>query len=293
MTIQEVLRDRGVEFAQAGEHHHARQGWIAIRTCPFCSSPNYHLGYNLSRGYFNCWKCRGHGVIRTLLQLGVPYAVASTFFKGRELLPRELARERIKLVEPAGRGDLLKQHLDYLRGRGFQDPEQLARTWELEGIGRLGGTLSWRIYIPIVHRDHRVSWTTRAVGDAVPASQRYLSARPEEESKNHKEVLYGLDFVLHSTIVVEGPADAWRIGPGAVATLGTGYSPAQVRLLSKIPYRYVCFDRGRNAQKLAGELAAELAPFPGETHVVELDAEDPGSASPKEVRMLRKAARMD
>lgn len=292
MTIQEVLRDGGVEFAQAGEHHHARHGWLAIRRCPFCSSDNYHLGYNLTRGYFNCWKCRGHGVIRTLLQLGVPYPVASSFFKGRELLPRELAKERIKLVEPPGRGDLLKHHLDYLRGRGFEDPALLARTWELEGIGRLGGRLAWRIYIPIVHRDHRVSWTTRAVGD-VPESQRYVSASPEEESRNHKEVLYGLDFVLHSTIVVEGPSDAWRIGPGAVATLGTGYSAAQVRLLSKVPYRYICFDRSRNAQRLAGELASELAPFPGETHVVELDAEDPGSASPKEVKMLRKAARMD
>lgn len=290
MTIQELLRDHGVEFASSGEHHHARTNWIAVQRCPFCGSPNYHLGYHLTKGFFNCWKCRGHRTIVTLLRLGIPYEQARAFYKGRDVLPEDRDIQRTKLVEPKGRGPLTKGHRDYLRGRKF-DPDELSKVWELEGIGREGGNLAWRIYIPIAHKERRVSWTTRAIGDRV--KDRYLSASPEQESMNHKEVLYGLDFVHQSTIVVEGPADAWRIGPGAVATLGTGYSAAQVRLLSKIPYRFICFDSSASAQRLAGELASELAPFPGETHVVELDAEDPGSADLSEVRAVRKMAKMD
>lgn len=287
MTIQEVLRDHGVVFASHGEHPLARPNWIAIRNCPFCGNDRYYLGFNTRKRFFNCWSCRGHRTVVTLVRLGVPYAIAKDFARDAGPLPGGEI-ERTKLVEPAGRGPLLRIHRKYLEGRGF-NPDELVRTWELEGIGR-AVALSWRIYIPITFKERRVSWTTRTVGD-VPA--RYISASPTQEAMNHKHTLYGLDFVRHSTIVVEGPADAWRVGPGAVATLGTGYSDAQVLLLSKVPYRYICFDRSPSAQRRANDLAAELAPFPGETHVVELDADDPGSASPKEIKMLRKAARMD
>lgn len=292
MTIQELFRDHGVEFASSGEHHHARSNWLAIRVCPFCNSGNYHLGWNLRKGYFNCWSCRGHRTIVTLLKLGVPYVQAQAFSKDRELLPGEEKVARLKLVEPPYRGPLLKIHREYLLGRRFS-PEELEKVWEIEGFGRYGGKrgLAWRIYIPINYKERRVSWTTRAVSDTV--RERYISATAQEESINHKEILYGLDFVGHSVIAVEGPTDAWNIGPGAVGTFGLAYSPAQVLLLSRIPYRYICFDSTPAAQKRAEELATELAPFPGETHVVELDAEDPGSATKKEVRLLRKMAKMD
>lgn len=288
-SIKEVLRDYHVEFAEAGEHHHARANWLAIRVCPFCGSQNYHLGYSLSNNFFNCWKCRGHGIVSTLVRLGVPYEEARAFSQDKDYLPGEKLVERTKLVEPPGRKPLMPVHKKYLQGRQF-DPEALTRLWQLEGIGNGGGSLSWRIYIPIIFRGQRVSWTTRAIGE-VP--QRYLSAGPAEESLNHKHTIYGLDDCSQSIIVVEGPADAWNIGLGAGSLFGVAYSPAQVLLLSRIPYRYICFDSSPDAQRRARELAAELAPFPGETTVVEIDAEDPGKASRKEVRMLRKMANLD
>lgn len=288
-TIIQILQDASVDFATSGEHHHARPNWLAIRTCPFCNSQNYHLGYNLTRGFFSCWKCRGHRIIPTLIRLGVPWKVAEDFAKGRELLPAEQERERIRLVEPKGRGPLLRIHREYLRGRGF-DPAKLAQLWELEGIGRAGGKLAWTIYIPIIRKDKRVSWTSRAVNDN---GSRYMSASPEQESVNHKKILYGADYVVNSAVVVEGPTDVWNIGPGAVGTLGTGYTDAHVLALSRIPYRFICFDSSTTAQQRAEDLAAELAPFPGETVNVELDAEDPGSASRKEVGKLRRMARLD
>ena len=287
MIIQELLRKYRIEFAIAGEHHHARPNWIAVRKCPFCSSQNYHLGFNLTDFYFSCWKCKGHGVIPTLLRLGVPYDVAAAFYRGKSFVPRDEREKRGALVEPAGRGELQKSHCRYLQGRGF-DPDEIKSMWEVEGIGMAGGRLSWRIFIPIIHRGERVSWTARAIGDESPL--RYISASASEEALNHKHLLYGIDLCQHTVIAVEGPTDAWNIGPGAVALFGIAFTSAQVLLLSQFPNRFVCFDSSTDAQIAARNLASQLAPFPGNTTVIKLKASDPGKAKLKEISALRKLA---
>jgi DNA primase len=122
------------------------------------------------------------------------------------------------------------------------------------------------------------------------ADLRYVSAKPAEEAMPIKSTLYGWDYVRHAAIVVEGPTDAWRIGPGAVATLGTSYSKAQVLLLTNLPVRVVCFDRDNEAQRRAKRLCCELAVFPGRTVNVCLEshlaASDPGGLR-EEVNELR------
>ena len=47
------------------KHEHYRYGWIQV-CCPFCGDGNFHLGYNVSKGYFNCYRCGSHGLIETL-----------------------------------------------------------------------------------------------------------------------------------------------------------------------------------------------------------------------------------
>jgi DNA primase len=143
--------------------------------------------------------------------------------------------------------------------------------------------LSWRIWIPVHVRGELVTWTTRSIGDGG-----YVSARPEEERTPIKHCLYGLDHCRHVAVVVEGPADVWKIGPGAVATFGVSYTQEQVALLAEIPIRVVCFDREVGAQRQATKLCRALEAHPGSTCRVELDAEDPGSASEEEVSALRK-----
>ena len=289
VKIQELLREFRVDFVSAGEHHHARPGWIAIKSCPFCGSSRFHLGYHLESGFFTCWKCKGHGVISTLTKLGVPFKQAESFYRGRSIVLSRKEREaRGQLKEPKGRGPLLKIHKEYLESRGF-NPEELVEHWELEGIGRAGGRLAWRVYIPIAFRGERVSWTTRTVGEA---GQRYLSASAQEESLNHKTLVYGLDLARQSIIGVEGPADAWNVGPGAGCLFGIDFSPSQVLLLSQFPRRIICFDSSPDAQLRAGNLCDELSLFPGHTEKVELDAEDPGKASRKEIKLLRKIAKL-
>lgn len=288
MTIHEILDGIGIHYITSG-HHHCRPGWIQL-DCPFCGdgSRKYHLGWNISANYANCWRCGAHHAYKVLTALGLPPGHAKNAFNSLESIsipqPREI---RGKLKEPEGRGPLLKPHRRYLRSRGFH-PERIIHLWRVEGIG-IHGRLPWRIYIPIYRDSARVGWTTRAIRDN---GVRYLSAAAHEEIQSPKSLIYGADYCRHSIVIVEGPLDAWRIGPGAGALSGIGYSTSQVLRLSEIPYRYICFDSSQDAQKQARKLAAELSVFPGETHVVELDAEDPGSASIREVKRLRKVARL-
>lgn len=285
MTIQEILNEAKVEYVEAGGNHHARPGWIQLRHCPFCNSNNYHLGWNLQRNSAACWRCGGHSGYRVLTALGLPFSNVREILGALDLRP-PLEKTRLaplKLKEPHGRGPLDSAHIRYLRDRGFRNVPELVRLWEVEGMG-VAGRLSWRIYIPIVFQGRRVSWTSRAIGERV--TQRYVSASAAEEVLPHKSLLYGVDYCCHTVMVVEGPLDVWSVGPGAVALFGTAFTTAQVQKLARIPRRFICLDA--DAQARARELARQLAVFPGETVVVELDAKDPAAASEKELRLLRK-----
>ena len=81
--------------------------------------------------------------------------------------------------------------------------------------------------------------------------------------------------------------DALRIGPGAVATLGLGVSQHQIARAACYPIRVICFDSDRPGKRRAHDVARQLSAFPGETHLVTLDAEDPASASDEEIQTLR------
>lgn len=285
MSIEELLQDLNVDFLSTG-HHHCRPGWVQLRRCPFCGSDNYHLGINLSGQFASCWKCGGHHINAVLAKLG---ARGKAKQLDRAAFVEE--RKRTKLKEPEHRHalEISTLHWRYLEKRGF-DPLEIVRLWKVEAIGR-APRLGWRIYIPIHFRNVRVSWTTRSIGDLVP--QRYVSASFEEESHNHKELVYGIDYCRHSIVIVEGPTDAWAVGPGAGALFGTAFKSAQVALLAKIPRRYVCFDSSTDAQRKAMSLVRQLSLFPGETQNILLDADDPGSASKQELKTLRKVAHLD
>lgn len=287
--IKDILQTLGVDYKESG-HHHCRNGWIQLKNCPFCHSQNYHLGFNLTAGFFVCWKCGGHHVAHTLTLLGLGRREAEAFNKNKQRGPKLGKIQRKGLVEPRGRGPLSFPHLEYLRSRGF-DYAQIERVWQVQGIGIASHRLSWRIYIPIFFQGEQVSWTTRTIGEHT--EPRYLSASAEQEAMNHRELIYGLDYCRHSVVVVEGPTDAWAIGPGAGATFGIGFTPAQVRQLSNMPNRFICFDSAPDAQRKARELCAQLSVFEGRTENIILDAKDPGSASEKEISLVRKVARLE
>lgn len=288
MTMPEILQELRIDFVESGNQH-SRPGWIQLQSCPMCGSSKYHLGYNLNLKYFSCWKCGGHHLVKILTALGVARSRAEEIHRSVDT-SQEISHEiaRISLKIPAGLGPLGPPHRRYLRNRGFE-PDEVERIWSLKGIS-LSTKLAWRIYIPIFEKGRQVSWTTRAIGPRV--EQRYVSASAEQESKNHKHVVYGSDFCFHSIIVVEGPTDAWNVGPGAGAVFGTAFSTAQIKRILDFPHRFICFDSSPDAQARAEEMAHQLSAFPGATENIVLDAEDPGSASKKEIKLLRKVAKL-
>lgn len=244
------------------------------------------MGLGLSYPVASCWTCGSYSLANVLVELtGLPFhKVKEVCSSIQESFPLPLQiKRRGKLKLPDGIGELLPIHRKYLKQRGF-DPDKLVRLWGINGIG-LSADLSWRVFIPIKHFGETVSWTTRGVTNE---GRRYLSASPEQESISHKSILFGSDFCRHCISIHEGPFDVFNIGPGATATCGLTYTRDQVSWMSRFPIRIICFDNEPDAQRRAMKLCEDLSSFPGETTNVNLDAEDPGSASPKEVKKFRK-----
>lgn len=286
MNITDLLTELGIPFRMPGSHHHVRDGWVGL-DCPVCSpgSNRYRLGINQQSLAVSCWQCGR-------LRLGDVLAQASGRKLG-EILQRlpEITRKAVppkqtyytQYREPLGVEPLLGPHRRYLEKRKL-DPDFVAETYGVRGIGR-EGRLKWRIFIPVFRDGKPVSWTTRSIGKN---NLRYISADPRDEACPLKQTLFGIDFVKHTAIIVEGPFDALRIGPGAVATYGLVYSQSQVRRLSEIPTRVIAFDSDQASQRRAVQLARDLAPFPGETFVVQLSGKDPGDSPEAEIQELRK-----
>lgn len=283
MKITEVLSELDIPFKRHGEHHHVSSNWVGV-DCPYCSpdSHKFRMGIHTFFHSANCWVCGVKSLYEVLRDIKGTTNGLSALLKG---VIREKPGERPvgKLVIPTGVGELQTPHLRYLARRRF-DSEDLVRLWGIQGIG-IAPRLSWRIWIPIVSRGKTISWTTRAIGEN---QQRYVTAKPHEESIPSKNLLYGEDYTRNAILIVEGPTDAWRMGPGCVALCGLSYSKSQLNRILHYPMRVILFDSSPDAQKRANQLCEDLGCFDGKTYRVELDSEDPGEASEKEVKKIRK-----
>lgn len=293
MRFQDLLREHRIQFWTEGKY--CRPGWIQFH-CPFCfgrSNPDKpYAGYHISGNYVNCWACGPHPVGKVITALtGMSWKETKAVLESLDIpfVEKEVRTGTLKL--PLNRGPLLKPHRQYLRKREFS-PKEIEALWRIEGLGFDGQRkdsdyydLTWRIFIPVIHKGKTVSWTSRSLVDT---GSRYMSASEDEEAISHKTLLYGEDYASTAISIHEGPTDVWRVGPGAVATLGTGFTPAQVLKMARYARRIVCFDSEPAAQQRARKLCSLLEVFPGETLNVQLDAKDAGSATPGEVRKFRK-----
>lgn len=291
MKFKDILSEYNIPTAPAG-HHHAREGWIQI-DCPYCGrdSHKWHMGYSIESNFVNCWRCGSHRLINTLMEItGLPYnQIRKLLDKFEDSYFKKRQKPIGRLVIPSGvrplRQALHSVHKKYLRDRGF-DWKEIERVWKIYGI-RNASKLAWRIWIPIYYHGEIVSWTTRSISRS-PRIVRYISAKEDEEAIPHKHLLYGEDFARHGIIVLEGVTDVWRIGPGAVATFGSGYSQEQLERIAKYPVRAICFDNEPEAQKRARRLSNDLSVFTGETFNVTLDAKDAAEESERNINRLRK-----
>lgn len=289
MTFEEFLDDHKIDTAPEG-HHHKTQGFVQF-DCPFCSpgSGSYRMGYNISKRFTNCWSCGPYKLFSVLHAL-LPNIQNKDLAEAILTFPSERIEYDIplnrKLVIPMAK-TIAWEQLKFLYTH-YNITASQAAPWRLASLDHIGklGIPPFAILCPIHKFGKCMSWTARTIGSQ---KQRYYSAKPSQELVDHKHLLYGEDFVRRTIIVCEGVFDAIKIGPGAVATFGCVYTPQQVHLLSKWPHRVVCYDGDEDGLAKGRELAETLAPFPGITERVMLEsAKDPGAASLKEIRQLRR-----
>lgn len=271
------------------------RGWVEL-DCPYCGKP--HLGWSVKSGVFNCFHCGKHPFIETLCSV-----LSISEESARLLVKQGGGRGRIAEAQEAGQVHayvcklprvgvvpLRKGHRLYLEGRGF-DVEALVETWKLESTPPGCDELSNRIYIPMHYNEKLVSWQLRSTRKDCSPKDRYRTASKPEEVMHHKDLVYGWDYVkpIKRAVVVEGPADVWKLGPGAVHTFGTAFTDAQVLILSQVEVLYTLFDMEPTAQKQAKDLAHRLSMLSSITkvaNVVDIGFKDPGEMPLKEARRL-------
>jgi len=263
----------------------ARKGWVQL-SCPFCGKEPDYLGYNLAFGYFHCWYCGGKTVKSFLYKVGernISKALRdySARISSNNDFEIHTAAKECKL--PYGVQEILPHHADYLRSRGF-NVEDLTRIWKLKSTG-IVGDYKHRIFAPIEYNSMMVSFQCRSIGDIEP---RYMACPKSNEVIHHQNFIYGYDLAVNPVVViVEGMADAWKLGAGSVAVFGSAFTPAQVKVLGKWPVRYIIFDTEKKAQEQAEKMAYMLEAYGGETTVIELDeAPDPGSLSVADAKKI-------
>lgn len=149
--------------------------------------------------------------------------------EGKEALPDELGE-----IAPPGmliRLDrLAKKHprhpaLEYLNGRGF-DAEKLGRLWHLAYCPHSRYSLANnRIIIPIVYQQQMVGWQARYIGDdvdGVPFNEAQVPKYWTSPGFRRRLISYNFEQACRhqTTVIVEGPADVWNVGPMATGLIG-------------------------------------------------------------------------
>lgn len=284
------LQDNGIQYYEEGRN--VQQGWVGVQ-CPFCMDHSNHGGFNLAKGYFNCWRCGGHSVVDYIQEvLRVPEHQAISIFdeySSRDIVLRSLNNQKkvpkAKHIELPG-GELTKFHRKYLISRGF-DPDFIVEKYKITGTGPIGN-FKLRVIIPIIYHKEIVSYTGRDITGRQPI--RYKTLSVEESVINPKHVLYNLDNCQSDWVgVVEGPFDCWRMGDNFCAGLGTSFTDQQLRLLSFYRKVVFLFDSEPEAQKRAYKYAVQLSSL-GVKKVFVVDSEvskDPGDFSDRMAQRVK------
>lgn len=280
-----------IPYTTAG-HHHCHDGWVQTH-CPQCSDGRhgFHLGFSLDRGNANCWRCgpiRIVDAVRGLARVSPDRAweLVRKYGDGRKGGKRAPVARKRAVECPPELGDLLPQHLRYLERRGLD--LSIVKEWGLRGTAHMSGRWSWRVVSPICNQSAEV---VAYVGRAIhrEAKPPYRMTEDEKCAEDPRGFVYGIQKVPGKTvIVVEGPADAWNMGPPACATLGMDWKPEQANRLRQFQNRFIMFDPEPKAQRRALELAQWLSQFSGNTEVISGLPSDPGSLSHQRVRRIRR-----
>lgn len=292
MNILDLYQDYHVQYWTEGKN--VSTGWVNV-ACPFCADTSNHLGYNLDKNYFRCWKCGPHPLSLTLSRLlSVDERSVHTIIQQYGGRPKpfvsatqmDIGIKQYRLPSPTG--VLSKRHRAYLTKRGF-DTIRLETEWGLLGTGPLsildGINYKFRIIAPIIWDGKQVSFQSRDITNHHPL--RYMACPKPREIIHHKHILYGQQARWYETgICVEGITDVWRLGENAFATFGIEYTHNQVGEMAKHFERIaILFDDEPQAQAQAHKLMGELRFRGVKAHVYTIKG-DPGGMEQKDADRL-------
>lgn len=286
---ERYLDSKGISYSHSGKN--VSSGWIGME-CPFCpdGDPSDHLGVDIHNGGISCWRCGTKGSILKL----VMKLERCDFETGKKIVNKfshdlgqslhdSIPEQRIDFSLPELTVDsLLPDHAEYLRLRNY-DPVKLAHEYNLMSSD-FTGDWKHRIIIPIYMRKKLVCFTSRDITGI--ARSPYVNCPNNRALIQAKNCLYNIDTVSSTAIIVEGPADVWRIGSGCVALLGVKYTHAQLWLLRGIRRAFVMFDADK--QDKGEELASALSTFIHDVYNIQMKKDDPGKLLETTVNELRR-----
>jgi DNA primase len=297
MDLIEFLEEKNIEYWTSGKN--VSSGWINI-CCPFCSDASNHMGIKLNDLRVSCWRCGSHKFIDVIIELThCSYKEAkritnSLLSSGAGDIPLFVKEEIdtssiITRLPQESTTHFPKQHLQYLKARGFRPAAKFVKKYKLQAVHTIG-KYKFRIIIPIFMNRQLVSFTSRGI--VKTQSPKYLSAGRKDGKMNIKSTIYNYDHLPSNSdaIVVEGPLDVWKLGDGAVSTLGVKYTDRQIILLKNKNIRnlFIIFDDDLTGHVGANSLSKVMAPLVKRVEIVRLQTiKDPGALSLDDASMLK------
>jgi len=299
--VKSYLADREIRYWTEGKN--VKPGWVNI-TCPFCGdhgySGNNHLGISSSR-FFNCWICgETGGIIKLIRELeGVGEKEAKKIYSswlvpvsedGSLLEEGERGLKRGKLVLPPDiHPHPLPIHKRYIKKRGLV-LQELIDKYDIR-FGHTIGRYRFCLIAPLRTRGTK-RWMTFVAADVTRKRiAKYMDHDRDKSVLSTMDLVYNLENLRGNTAVaVEGLVDCWKVGDGAIATMGTRFTRRQLKLMvdSGIKRLFTLYDSGGEALERAKALARMAAPLMEYTEILELDEGDPGDMSQQDVFHLKK-----
>jgi DNA primase len=288
VDVEEYLDALDIEYSHPGSKN-TGQNSISIQ-CPWCDDGSYHLGIELDRKFFNCWKCTKSGsLIKLAMKLeDCPYhaavehlqefMTASTISEGDN---DSQVTQSVREVELVGVNTLLEPHQKYLESRNF-DPEYIFQKYSLNCVGPIG-RWSHSLIIPYLKNGRVITFCAADITRTSDKKYKYL---PNELSiVPIGQTLYNIDRAIDTALVVEGATDTWRMGDGAVGLGRKKYTSWQVKRLAKFKRVFIMLDS--DATEMATDLANDVGMFT-EVVLLELESGDPADLSNDDVKEIRK-----
>lgn len=294
MDLLDFFDEFNVEYFKSGKN--VTKGWINVQ-CPFCDDQSNHCGIRKRDLRVSCWKCGGHRFFNLITTMtGISYEEArslrlSLTREGGETNPpftADIGSASIVNLPPESTIHFPKLHREYLRDRGFP-PLKTIRKYKLRAVHTIG-QYCFRIIIPVYMDRRLVSFTSRDVTDQ--QEPKYLHSSKQNSIIDPKNAIYNYDRIIPNgdAIMVEGPADVWKMGDGCFSIFGVQHTEKQLIFLKRKNIRrmFLLLDNDKEGKRTAKRMARIMAPLVKVLEIVTLDhVGDPGELTLAEAQSIK------